>query len=978
MKRDYTVQEGARLRAFYESIAPYCQFLLFDRGWKHPVFGQKRADLFVEWEVALKAALEGRGNPGIISNMFGDSANDFHILAWVDSDSPEANADAELMMEGTEGPKVETGGGGLHFPVWLPPTLVSLGLTSNNPIADNIQLLMGPHIRILPGSWQSYEGANAKGRKRSDVERHYTLVRGGDIPVAPAALERRIMEYKASRKTAKGHRVAGDRKDAQVNLDGELPPEAVAAAKARGEGGYEGKRHDTIFKFALRLRAMGIKEDQVRERMLEAIMVIAPEFAASDPSRYRHSLRAIEDAIRIGGYIMEDNLQDFEVDIVPRFDTLLLDYRHRLAALGYELRWNEMRSQDEYRQLDEHGEWGPWEDMDNKTQRDLEVFFHDRVVTPPCFEGDAPQIKIYGLKHRTVDQRKVMSVLSSLSSANSVDLFREDLDALPEWDGEPRLERWLERHFYVYPKYRRMARFAFLRQMVGLVMMQYEPGSKFDYLMVLMGEQGIGKSTFVETLALREEYHSDQLNLRESKKERLENLAGAAIVECPEFEGVDSGRVESILNYASMKVEKSRMAYDRKSTTFKRRHVAFATTNNEFALPVSFNGGRRFWMVKLGAFRCRRSDGTVKHLTDNQTVSYMAASLERELPQLLAEAKAEWRRMVKAGEDPAKMPSDMKEYQMQLVVDHSHQSHTSVAAMVQDFLINGWRVTVERDDGGKEEEVRYEPGDPFDFLQLCRFVDPKNPHMHDKRISELLSSRWSCSSSRVWRWDESQGRKRQITEWEPGEPVLEVIEEGEAINDETLKRGWTDAPTDMDLPDEPADLREVLGELYDEDEELRASVSEGKRRRRTREAALRWLSGLLPVWPGKLREFYPEAQADRSLHRLWPTSELAALFNHHNPGEFPIDRSGMAEALRVFGCLGREMVKGASLERYWLLCPSQANLPEGTKKDAADWSRSERAWYQDLMVSPANREEEFDACTGDPVELVWPQAEDAA
>ena len=47
--------------------------------------------------------------------------------------------------------------------------------------------------------------------------------------------------------------------------------------------------------------------------------------------------------------------------------------------------------------------------------------------------------------------------------------------------------------------------------LVGMVKRVFHPGCKFDELMVLTGSQGVGKTSFIEKLALFPEWYCSQI-----------------------------------------------------------------------------------------------------------------------------------------------------------------------------------------------------------------------------------------------------------------------------------------------------------------------------------------------------------------------------------------------------------------------------------------------------------------------------------
>lgn len=118
-------------------------------------------------------------------------------------------------------------------------------------------------------------------------------------------------------------------------------------------------------------------------------------------------------------------------------------------------------------------------------------------------------------------------------------------------------------------------------------------GIKFDYCLVLYGEQGTGKSTFAETLAGR---WRGAISFADSKKEQYETLQRSWIVEVPEFKGMKSADTDFVKDLISSRSDNFRAAYARQWNKNPRHSVLIGSTNNEHFLK-DVSGNRRFWVV---------------------------------------------------------------------------------------------------------------------------------------------------------------------------------------------------------------------------------------------------------------------------------------------------------------------------------------------------------------------------------------------
>ena len=175
--------------------------------------------------------------------------------------------------------------------------------------------------------------------------------------------------------------------------------------------------------------------------------------------------------------------------------------------------------------------------------------------------------------------------------------IRDYLDALPPWDGVPRVEDL----FITYLKadnttyVRAVTRKTFAAAVARI----YRPGVKFDCVPVLDGEQGIGKSSIVKDLATPE-YYSESLSLTDmDDKSGAEKLQGFWVVEIGELAGMKKADIEKVKSFLSTSDDKYRPSYGRTVESHPRQCVIIATVNGERGYLRDITGNRRFWIIKL-------------------------------------------------------------------------------------------------------------------------------------------------------------------------------------------------------------------------------------------------------------------------------------------------------------------------------------------------------------------------------------------
>ena len=137
------------------------------------------------------------------------------------------------------------------------------------------------------------------------------------------------------------------------------------------------------------------------------------------------------------------------------------------------------------------------------------------------------------------------------------------------------------------------------KMLVAAVTRIYHPGTKFDSVPVLDGEQGIGKSTFLKDLC-GEEYYADNLSLTDmNDKAAAEKLQGFWIVEIPELAGMKKADIEKVKAFITTTDDKYRPSYGRTVESHPRQCVVIASVNGERGYLRDITGNRRFWVVKL-------------------------------------------------------------------------------------------------------------------------------------------------------------------------------------------------------------------------------------------------------------------------------------------------------------------------------------------------------------------------------------------
>ena len=186
------------------------------------------------------------------------------------------------------------------------------------------------------------------------------------------------------------------------------------------------------------------------------------------------------------------------------------------------------------------------------------------------------------------DSRTVAEAVRAICPANSYHPVRDWLGTL-EWDGTDRLGDWPVRLLGVEDSpYARAVGAYFLRGMVKRVV---DPGCKFDYCLVLEGEQGIGKSSVCATLA--GEWYSDT-DLDLAHKDAMAALQGVWLHEFAEMDSIARAEAPKQKSFLSRQEDKFRPTYARRDIRCPRQTV-FVGSTNETEYLRDATGARRFW-----------------------------------------------------------------------------------------------------------------------------------------------------------------------------------------------------------------------------------------------------------------------------------------------------------------------------------------------------------------------------------------------
>lgn len=190
----------------------------------------------------------------------------------------------------------------------------------------------------------------------------------------------------------------------------------------------------------------------------------------------------------------------------------------------------------------------------------------------------------------------------------------------------------------------------------------FNPGVKYDYLVVLIGAQGTGKSTFARIMGVN--WFSDSLKIIDMRdKTAVEKLMGVWVGEIQEMDGFNKVASETVKSFLSSQADKFRPAYGRHSINRKRQFVLIGTANKKDFL-TDETGNRRYFPVDVGV---------------EKPIKSVFSDLRLSIDQIWAEAYARWA----CGES---IYPDAEMEKMSVVQQEDHMQEDPREGMIEAFL----------------------------------------------------------------------------------------------------------------------------------------------------------------------------------------------------------------------------------------------------------------------------------------------------
>jgi putative DNA primase/helicase len=262
--------------------------------------------------------------------------------------------------------------------------------------------------------------------------------------------------------------------------------------------------------------------------------------------------------------------------------------------------------------------------------------------------------------YRLTGKQALLDAHDLAVSQNSFHPVRDYLNAL-RWDGIERLDTLVID--YLGAEDTPLVRAQTRKHFTAAVARVMRPGIKYDYVLTMIGPEGIGKSTLIRLMG-RDEWFDDSLTGIEGK-EGMEQIRGKWLIEMGELTNYKKSTSEAYKAFLSKQEDAYRPAYGRKTEVYPRQCVFFATTNERSFLKGD-TGNRRFWTIMCDL------EIPMKDVWED---------LPGEVDQLWAEALTRYRQGEKLY-----LPNDLERQSRQLQELHNEVFADERIGMIAEYL----------------------------------------------------------------------------------------------------------------------------------------------------------------------------------------------------------------------------------------------------------------------------------------------------
>ena len=189
--------------------------------------------------------------------------------------------------------------------------------------------------------------------------------------------------------------------------------------------------------------------------------------------------------------------------------------------------------------------------------------------------------------------------LSEVAARNVINPVREWILSEP-WDGIHRIGNVYDSVVEERGFPRAFKELLMRKWLVSAAAAAFHPrGFHYRGVLVLIGGQGIGKTTWFRNLAGRDEFFNEGIGLDPNDKDSLKRAISFWITELGELEGTfKRSDMSALKNFLTRSTDVLRMPWGRRMSEFQRRTV-FGATVNQREILIDDTGNSRWWCIPV-------------------------------------------------------------------------------------------------------------------------------------------------------------------------------------------------------------------------------------------------------------------------------------------------------------------------------------------------------------------------------------------
>lgn len=390
-----------------------------------------------------------------------------------------------------------------------------------------------------------------------------------------------------------------------INIDSETEYARFVQYLETQEGAEQGNRGYSTYKLAAKARDFGLSEVQAFEALLGwDEKCLPPAGNAEITLAVNHAYKYAKNEAGVAAVnvaLFADNAGAHNVDTMgSTIDGWDIDAKGKMRPTGRNL-INILSLEDIQGRSDSFYNLFKYNENEQAVEFTRKPFWRNFRDVSPLFLNDMDLllIKAFLATHYSLDfpTDTIHGSVRSTAYLKAYHPIKHWLENL-EWDGKPRLGDLFNGYFNNVEKskadnhYRSAVARAFVLAAIYRI---FQPGYKWDAMLVLCGSQGVGKSIFVEIMGGG---YSKVMYRMGTDVKTLECMQGGWFLEFPELSAAKKSDINDIKAFITTTADTFRKAYGHVAQTIQRQSVFVWTLNpTQEGFLRDETGNRRFLIV---------------------------------------------------------------------------------------------------------------------------------------------------------------------------------------------------------------------------------------------------------------------------------------------------------------------------------------------------------------------------------------------